>query len=164
MTNSKTNVPVPSTRHTRARQVSQLIRILSELCTNELNARRVHQTCTSTSSRGADWRSARLVPDAIAVADQGCRLIQQVFEYVGQEYSEIFQPKIYGRCMQAAGSMMGGPHAFAPPMLQHKDAFLFQTPNILSYLGEQFHLAGTEAMHKYYVWASSQPIYMNRSG
>lgn len=45
----------------------------------------------------------------------------------------------------------GAPHAFAPPMLEHKGNVISQTPNILLYVGDELKLNGKQPMDKFYV-------------
>lgn len=49
----------------------------------------------------------------------------------------------------SAGS--GAPHAFAPPMLEHKGNVISQTPNILLYVGDELKLNGNQPIDKFYV-------------
>jgi hypothetical protein len=76
----------------------------------------------------------------------------QAFEYAKHPYNQDLDPKNFMKYIRdpfSTGYQV--PHAFAPPMLLHKDNLLTQTSNILLYIGDELKLNGNKPMHKFYV-------------
>ena len=86
------------------------------------------------------------------VPDYASHLPQQAFEYAKHPYKQDLKPENFMKYIKDPSSTpSGAPHAFAPPMLEHKGNVITQTPNILLYIGHELKLTGNQPMDKFYV-------------